>query len=148
MYQQKSLPKTMLKFNKYYFLCFVSLFLTEIFIAVYIHDDFIRPYVGDFLVVILLYTFIKSFLNFPVKNLAVAVLLFAYLVETLQYFNVVTLIGLKNSKLANLIIGNYFAWADLVAYTLGFILILILESNRSEKQINTNHMDDQFPNFI
>ena len=37
------------------------IFLVEFLIARYVHDSFIRPYVGDVLVVILLYTFVRIF---------------------------------------------------------------------------------------
>ena len=39
------------------------LFLTEVFIALYINDAFIRPYGGDILVVLLVYYFLKTFIK-------------------------------------------------------------------------------------
>lgn len=120
-----------LKFNPLHFTIAVLLFLIEVFIAVYVHDAFIRPYIGDVLVVILLYYMVTSFVNTPVLKTAIAVLLFAYLIETLQYFNFVGLIGLSDSKLANIIIGNSFAWGDMLAYTVGIGIVLLLEGIRS-----------------
>lgn len=98
------------------------------------HDDFVRPYVGDFLVVILLYCFVRSFLQAPVVPVALSVLAFSYLIETLQYFNVVQLLGLSHSRLANIVIGNYFTWADIVCYTLGTVFIILLEQLRLFKR--------------
>ncbi|MCP6374015.1 DUF2809 domain-containing protein, partial [Klebsiella pneumoniae] len=63
------------------------LFLTEVLIAVYINDAFIRPYAGDFLVVILIYAFIRTFVNLPALPLATGVFLFACAIEAAQYFN-------------------------------------------------------------
>lgn len=117
----------MFKFQKSYFFLFLLLFITEVIIAVFVHDDFIRPYVGDFLVVILIYCFVKAWIDVPVKATAIAVLLFAYTVEVLQYFNLVKHLGLQHSKLANIVIGNSFAWSDMIAYTLGILLVLLLE---------------------
>ena len=51
----------MVIFNKTYFLLALLLLLAEVLIALYLHDALIRPYGGDFLVVILLYCFVKSF---------------------------------------------------------------------------------------
>ena len=34
----------MFRFNKKYFLLFLLLFITEVIIAIFIHDSFIRPY--------------------------------------------------------------------------------------------------------
>ena len=38
---------------------FIIVFIIEAIIAVFIHDNFIRPYFGDVLVVVLIYCFIK-----------------------------------------------------------------------------------------
>lgn len=116
-----------LRFNWLYFALTVLIFVTEVLIAIYLHDRFIRPYVGDFLVVILLYCFVRSFLQAPVVPVALAVLVFSYLVETLQYFNVVKLIGLEHSRIANIVIGNYFTWTDILSYTLGIGFTILLE---------------------
>jgi hypothetical protein len=107
-----------------------------VLIALYVHEQIIRPYVGDVLVVILLYCFVKSFLDLPVTVTAVAVLLFSYLIETLQYFNIVKLLGLEQLRLANTIIGNYFTWIDFLAYTLGFLIVLGVEKVISSKKAN------------
>ncbi|WP_298740036.1 DUF2809 domain-containing protein [uncultured Chitinophaga sp.] len=121
----------MFKFSTRYFSLFLLLFITEILIAVFVHDNFIRPYVGDFLVVILIYCFVKAWINAPVKATAIAVLLFAYTVEVLQYFQLVKRLGLQHSRLANIVIGNSFAWSDMIAYTLGILLVVLAE--RSNK---------------
>jgi hypothetical protein len=120
----------MLKFNKRYFLLTVVLFLIEVLIAAYINDAIIRPYVGDYLVVILLYCFVKSFFNLPVVPLAIGVLLFAYTIEILQYFNLVDRLGLRHSKLAVVVIGSSFEWIDLIAYTLGIATVIAIEKYR------------------
>ena len=115
----------------------ILLFLTEVLIAMYVHDNFIRPYVGDFLVVILLYCFACSFIQAPVVPMALAVLLFSYLIETLQYFNAVQLLGLGNSRLANVVLGNYFTWADIISYTLGIGFTILVEKWRPVKSVTT-----------
>ncbi len=119
--------KTLFQFHRKYFFLLILLFATEVFIAVYLHDALIRPYGGDFLVVILIYCFVKSFLNTPVMATALAVLLFSYLIETLQYFHLVDMLGLEKSTIARIVIGTSFAWTDLLAYTLGVLLILTVE---------------------
>ena len=101
--------------------------MTEVLIALYLNDGFIRPYFGDFLVVILIYCFVKSFANIPVIKTAVGVLLFSYFVELTQYFKLVKWLGLQHSKLAVVVLGNAFAWTDMVAYTLGIGAILLVE---------------------
>jgi hypothetical protein len=125
----------MFGFNRKYCALAVSLFIIEVLIALYMHDKFIRPYAGDFLVVILLYFMVRSVWQAPVLKVAIPVLIFSYIVETLQYFNFVKMIGLQHSKLANIVIGNHFAWEDIIAYTLGILLVIIVENiTRSSPQ--------------
>lgn len=117
----------MIRFNKNYLLLTVLLFLTELLIALYAHDDFIRPFVGDLLVVILIYCAIKSFFSLPVWNAAIAVFLFACLVEMLQYFHLVQRLGIQKNTLARIIIGTSFSWMDIVAYAIGTSIVLLAE---------------------
>ena len=120
------------KFNQNYFIAFVLLFIIEVLIAIYIHDKFIRPYFGDVLVVILIYCFLMSFLNILKFKTALFVLAFSFSVEFGQYFNLVSLLGLQKSKLATIVIGNSFAFKDLVCYVFGIVFVLL-----SEKFFNT-----------
>ncbi|HMO62593.1 MAG TPA: DUF2809 domain-containing protein [Ferruginibacter sp.] len=116
-----------LQFKRNYFIFTLLLLVVEVCIAVFVHDRFIRPYFGDVLVVALIYCFIQSFFNFPVIPTATAVLLFAFFIELLQYFNIVNRLGWQNSTLACTVIGTSFAWEDIIAYIAGFSLILIIE---------------------
>ena len=117
----------MFKFRIKYFIAFIILLATEICIALFAHDNFIRPYLGDFLVVILIYCFIQSFCKLPYLPAAIAVLLFSYTIELLQYFNIIQILGLQNSTLFRIIIGTSFAWQDIVAYTAGIAFVILLE---------------------
>jgi DNA integrity scanning protein DisA with diadenylate cyclase activity len=113
-----------------YFISALLLFVIEFIIGADVHDAIIRPYGGDFLVVILLYCFIKSFINTPVLKTACGVLLIAYIVEISQYFHLVSLLGLQNSKIAKILLGTSFSFTDLLAYTLGILLVIIIENMR------------------
>ena len=117
----------MLTFDKKYFFLTLILFVIEVLIAVYLKTGFIRHYVGDFLVVILIYCFVRSFLKIPEIYAATGVLLFAYLIELLQYLDFVNLIGLGDNRLANVVFGNYFDWGDMLAYTLGIVSVMLVE---------------------
>ena len=117
----------MLTFNVRYFVIAFLLFVTEVFIALYIHDNFIRPYLGDFLVVILLYCFVRTFLQARVLPVAASVLLFSFLVEISQYFHLVSWLGLQNNQLARIVLGSSFSLIDLVCYTAGTLMVIMLE---------------------
>jgi|SRR3982751_1046799 hypothetical protein len=115
------------KFTPRYFILAVVLLIIEICIALFVHDTIIRPYIGDLLVVILIYCTVRSFLNTPVLPTAIAVLIFSFTVETLQYFKIVEVLGLQHSKLARIIIGSSFEWTDIAAYIAGILLVLLAE---------------------
>jgi hypothetical protein len=114
-------------FNKTYLLLALLLLLAEVLIALCLHDSFIRPYGGDFLVVILLYCFVKSFADAPIFTTVCCVLVFAYVVEISQYFHLVHLLGLQNSRTAVLLMGTCFSFTDMLAYTLGILLVITTE---------------------
>jgi Protein of unknown function (DUF2809) len=111
-------------FNKKYFALTILLLGIEILIAKYMHDDIIRPYGGDVLVVILIYCFVKSFWHAPVWPTALSVLLFAFVIEGLQYVKIVNILGLQHNKIASVVIGTSFAWMDIVCYIMGIAIVL------------------------
>jgi hypothetical protein len=123
----------MLKFRRGYFIIAIALFVAEICIAKFFHDGFIRNNLGDFLVVILIYCTIRSFLKLSVLSTSVFVLLFSYGIEILQYFKIVEKLGLQNYKIARIVIGTSFGWSDMLAYTLGIGLVLLIEKLRVKK---------------
>jgi len=119
----------MLKFNLIPFTVFILLLLTEIAIAIFLKGGFIRHVFGDYLVVLLLYFFLKSFLSVSNNILAAVTLLIAFTVEFIQLTPLLKTIGLENHSLANLILGNTFSFTDLLAYTFGYITIIIFNSS-------------------
>ena len=122
-----------IKFNRTYLIIATILFVIEVIIAKYVHDPYVRPYGGDFLVVILLYCLIRSFIDGHKIVTAVCVLLFSFCIETLQYFKIVSVLGLNNSKIARIVIGTSFAWTDLLMYTLGIIVVIVVEHFYNKK---------------
>ena len=66
----------------------------EVLIALFVHDKFVRPYVGDVLVVMVIYMFVRVFVPEKVSLLPLLVFLFATGVEALQAVNIVEVLGL------------------------------------------------------
>jgi hypothetical protein len=124
-------------FNLKYFLAALLLFFTEVFIAIYVKDSYIRPYGGDFLVVIFLYCLLKSFFKIPVKNAIIGVLLFAFLIEGLQYLELVKLLGLQHNQIASVILGSHFEWLDILIYSLGGLVVFLVEK-KDRKTFSSN----------
>ncbi|MFT3702011.1 MAG: DUF2809 domain-containing protein [Agriterribacter sp.] len=119
--------KNTIKFNLAYFILAILLFIVEVFIALYSHDSILRAYIGDVLVVILIYCMVKAFFDTPVVITAIAVLLFSFVIETLQYFNIVNKLGLQHSAIAKVVIGTSFSWVDIWSYVAGIAIVLIAE---------------------
>ena len=55
----------------------IIVFIIELIIALYVHDRIIRPYIGDMLVVVLVYCFVRVFVPRGMKRLPLYVFLFA-----------------------------------------------------------------------
>jgi hypothetical protein len=118
-----------------YLLLAILLLLMEIVIGTHVHDQFVRPYAGDFLITIFLYCLAQSAVRQPIVPVLAAVLLCSYLIETSQYFHLVAQLGLAHSRLARLVLGSAFSWADMLAYTLGALLVLGVERQRQARSL-------------
>lgn len=110
-----------------YFVATVILFGIELLIALFVQDNFIRPYVGDVLVVVLLYTFVRIFWPEGVRLLPLYIFVFAAGVEVLQYFRIAEVLGLSDNRIMSVIIGSVFDWKDVVCYGVGCAVIGVYE---------------------
>jgi len=126
----------MFRFHFKYFIISALLFITEVLIALLNPNDFIRYFLGDLIVVILIYTSIRAILNSNKKITALAVFIFSISIEIFQYFNGIWLLGLENNTLARLIIGTTFSWTDLLAYSIGIGIIISAEKINLFRQHN------------
>jgi len=123
-----------LTFNRQYFYLTVLLFLIEVAIAVFFDDQFIRPFVGDMLVVILIYSFVRTFWKIKANVAALSVLVFACFIEGLQYLNLIDKLGWRQYKVLAIILGTTFDWKDILAYVLGTTIILAWENRAPKRQ--------------
>ena len=83
---------------------------------------------GDILVVVLVYTLLMVTGWFrPIAAAGVA-LCIAYIVEIGQALDIVDRLGIEPNRLTNVVLGNTFAWSDIVAYTVGAALALAVDS--------------------
>lgn len=110
-----------------YLLATVLIFLLELFIALFVRDNFIRPYVGDILVVVLIYTFLRIIFPERPRLLPLYVFLFAAGVEALQGMRIVELLGLQNNRFFSVLIGTTFDWKDIICYGVGYVLLGLWE---------------------
>ena len=129
----------MFKFNLKYFLIFISIFIIEVIIALFIKDNFIRPYFGDYLVIFLVYYFLLSFMNADKNKIALGVLVFAFTVEIIQYFQVLSYFNLEKNRILRIVAGSTFSFEDLIIYTIAFLTIIFFNT------YNTKSLSDRKP---
>ena len=125
----------MKKTRTVYALFFFILLITEICIALFVNASFIRPYIGDALVTVLICCFLRVFIPKGVKVLPVFVFLFASLVETAQYFDIVRLLGLEGNTFISTVIGRTFSFTDIICYGVGCITFYLAEKIINKKKV-------------
>lgn len=113
--------------SKPYFSLALIVFIIEVLIATVLKNTILRPVFGDFLVVILIFCFVKAFTNWDSKKVAIGVLLFAFTIEFGQYIDILDLLSIEKNTLTALIFGASFDWLDLLAYAFGVIAALWLD---------------------
>ncbi len=105
-----------------YIIATILLLVTEVLIGMYA-SGWVRNYLGDVLVVMLLYTLCRSVSpDRPVQwfVLPTAILIFAFAVEFLQLWGFCDRLGITN-RLLRIIIGTGFSPEDLISYTIGIL---------------------------
>lgn len=110
----------------YAFLC-VILIAIEILIALFVHDRILRPYGGDVIIVIVIYCFLRVFFPKKPKLLAFYVFLFAAVVEVLQFFDYVALLGLSGNRFLSILLGSSFSFVDILCYAIGCLLCFLID---------------------
>ena len=111
-----------LRTNKRSFYLAMTVFwlAVEVVIACYVHDRFIRPYVGDVLVVVVVYCFVRIWVP---QGVRLYVFLFAAGVEVLQYFHLVELLGVGNNTFLRVVLGSVFDVKDILCYGIGCVFL-------------------------
>lgn len=123
------------KLNFGYLIAFILLLASEFLIGGLINDNFIRPYVGDVLVVMVIYTFFRTFLRRN-KWLPLIIFGFAVLVECIQILEPARRLGIENQFIRT-ILGGVFDYKDLICYLTGTAIIYLIEYRELFFRINS-----------
>lgn len=115
------------KIRLIYIIVFILLLAIEVAIAVFVRDNFIRPFVGDVLVVMLVCAFLRIFIPEKIKLMPVFATTFAVAIEILQYFDFVKLLGLENNIILSTALGRTFDIKDIICYIIGGAIFFIAE---------------------
>ena len=115
------------RINLTYLLVFVLLLTADLLIAIFVHDDFVRPYIGDVLVTGVICSFFRMFFPTKPKSLPILTAIFAAGVEFLQYFDFVSFLGLADNRFFSILIGRTFDPKDIVCYFIGGLIFFAAE---------------------
>ena len=116
-----------MKKRLFYLIATVLLIAVEVLIALYVHDSFVRPYIGDVLVVVVIYTFVRIFLPDGCPLLPLWVFLFAACVEGLQAIHITEKLGLADNRFFSVLIGGTFDIRDILCYAIGCVAAWLTE---------------------
>ena len=104
---------------------FLLLLGVEVCIGVFRFNHFIRSYIGDVIVVWVIYCLLRSFVPKRFNSYAVAlgILVFSFAVEFLQKAHIADILGVENPFLRTLI-GTSYAVEDLWSYAVGTLITI------------------------
>ena len=115
------------KIRKIYALLFAALMLTEILIAAFVKGGFVRSYLGDVFITLLICFFVQALFKKRIKFLPLYVFIFSVIVEVCQYFDLVKLLGLENYRLISVWFGRSFSFYDIICYAVGCALFFVVD---------------------
>ena len=110
-----------------YVIATILFIAVEVLIALYVHDGFVRPYVGDVLVVVVIYTFVRIWIPEGCPLLPLWVFLFAACVEGLQAIHITEKLGLADNRFFRVLIGGTFDFRDILCYAIGCVAVWLTE---------------------
>ncbi len=111
----------------------IFIILCILIVLAFASNQFIRGFVGDAVIVMLLYSIAKSFRDFDNLKLSLGITIFAYLIEFSQYIKIIPLLGFQENYFTRIVFGSVFDPFDLLAYTVGGVSIFHLDTYFSRK---------------
>lgn len=109
-----------------YLIAFLAVLGIEVLIGAFVRDRFIRPYMGDVLVAVLLCCLARCVWPHGTRWLSVGVFGFCLMAELVQLMGLSQRLGLEGTVLS-IILGATFDWADIVCYFTGCGLFAVAE---------------------
>ncbi len=107
-------------------------------------NRWIREYIGDMIIVMLIYSFLQSIKDFDPIRLSVFVIGFSFSVEILQYIKIISFLGFKENYITKIIFGSVFDPLDLTAYLIGTVFILYLDRSILRKLLIKKIQKDKY----
>ena len=109
-----------------YLSVFLLLLIAEVLIGAFVRDAFIRPFVGDVLITVLLCCLVRVAFPNGCRWLPAWVFLFSAAVECVQLLKLPAKFGLQGTILG-VIMGSTFDLKDILCYGIGCALFALAE---------------------
>jgi hypothetical protein len=104
------------------------LLVVEVLIALFVNDQFVRPYLGDVLAVVLVYASLRAVMPMGSTPALCIALGIALVIEVAQALNLLGALGLADNQFARIVLGGAFDMLDMAAYLAGGVVVLAVES--------------------
>jgi len=96
--------------------------------------DGIPTFFGDTLYAVMVYFGMRMlFINNNSKMTSVLALVFCFYIEFLQLYRAEWLLAIRRTTLGHYVLGQGFLWSDLVFYTLGIVIVFLIDFNLVKK---------------
>ena len=90
--------------------------------------EIVNMYLGDALWALMIYLYVAIiFKTLSIKWVVISSLLFCYLIELSQLYHAPWIDQIRNTRLGGLVLGFGFLWSDILAYTMGVGIGILLE---------------------
>lgn len=117
----------MKKNNRIYY--FILIFIVILFGILSRKIQGVPVYFGDLLYAIMIYFGVRFILiNYSYKKAAFLALLFCFSVELLQLYTAEWMVSIRKTTLGHYALGQGFLWSDLVYYTIGVAIALMVDA--------------------
>jgi hypothetical protein len=107
-----------------------GLLIVLVFIAAYVRDAVVRPYVGDLLVVVCLYFLVRGATGAGKYWTAGAVFLLAAIIEYAQTLQLLSWLQLSDMPIVKIVLGSTPDPLDMVLYLTGILIVLLADRDR------------------
>jgi hypothetical protein len=123
--------ETMIKRNRYLYIIAALIVVTLGLVSrkmVNHLPEIVNMYLGDALWALMIYLYVAIiFKTLSIKRVAIFSLLFCYLIELSQLYHALWIDGIRNTRLGGLVLGFGFLWSDILAYTMGVGIGILIE---------------------
>jgi hypothetical protein len=107
---------------------FILIFIIIILGLLSRHIEGIPLFVGDILWGLMVYFIVRFlFITQSIKWVSIAALLFCYTIEFSQLYQAPWINNIRHTVIGGLILGEVFLWGDMLCYTVGIVIGIIVE---------------------